>query len=228
MKTKMVLSLGLLVGTFALVTAWLRGHTPDSPPAVAELSHVFHSAEPASASPQLASRPALTHAKLGQSAGQADTFARAETRQALQTFLQETESYVDQDQGQRLFQASPWDTTLHYQGALETLAQPYSLPLRKEDVSRRVLALHFLGLSQHTSGDDCLKLVSGLHDQFQNTESQDLRYALLWDVLAAGKICIPLAETALRDFQQQVVQSQSFKAQMDMAFAYVAEKNPTH
>ena len=137
----------------------------------------------------------------------------------LRSALTRAEDMLDEAQGRDMFADSGLDTPQTYQDAVTIIHQPYRLPMSKGDITRKVLALHFLGMSRHTSIDEVTELLESVRQRYAtNDVSDQARHALLWDGLALAKICVGIDPTRLEDVMASMLPG-PLRAQFGLALA---------
>ncbi len=144
------------------------------------------------------------------------SFDTADGLEMLKEEILETGSYLSIKKSQEEFQLSATDSLTNARRAKEIFLSPYVDPLEEKDVTRKVLASHFLKYSKHVTAQDCLNFMRILVDQYHFSDSIEQRRALKFDVSSVAYMCTERGGRPFQNFVESMsdlaLKAQSFNA----------------
>ncbi len=108
----------------------------------------------------------------------------------LKSVIVEYETDLDKVRATQFLSSSKIDTLENFQNAKELITRDYSTNKNRNQLRKRVLALHYLNMTQKWKGGrECLDLLDELSKQLLIQKTKSIQVGLKLDILAIGRVC---------------------------------------
>lgn len=144
-------------------------------------------------------------------------FDSSEKLEKLKAQILDNGAFISPRRRRESFQASVFDTKENTQQAVRTLASVYSDKPSKDEILKRVLALHFLRYSKHLEETECVEMLGSLETQYQAAPNPQIKRATLFDfgsvTYACARFDSSLVEHKIQSAHEPALKAQAKNAQ---------------
>ncbi|XXX74585.1 hypothetical protein WMF30_43745 [Sorangium sp. So ce134] len=129
-----------------------------------------------------------------------EPFSSRERLARLRVVVEDVGDTLDPAEARALWEASGLDTERVYQQAISVIVDDYLLPMDRQQIEAKVLALHVATRSSWVNLDDCHWVLHHHAAAFEEAAEEAVRNALMWDALGMAKICARLDRAATEQY----------------------------
>lgn len=150
-------------------------------------------------------------------------FDSSEKLEKLKSQILDNGAFISPRRRWESFQTSVFDTKENVHQAIRILSNVYSDKPSKDEILKRVLALHFLRYSKHLEESECVGMLGSLETQYQAAPNPQIKRATLFDFGSIAYACARF-NSSLVDQRIQTASVPALRAQAHNAHAVYVEE----